>query len=395
MNTEEIVRTSMDRAVRDLQSAVPDPAAVRARVHRAGRVHALAAVGLAAAVVAAVFVGADAARDNGGRSAPPPPAATQDAVDIDVEALWMADGVLHLGDEAFPQDKQIATALVPVRSGAVFGATDGTIVYQPVDGPSRVIDYPAGRDIVWGPAAGPDTDVVAMFVRNKTDSSYELAMYDLQRDREITAVPIHDFRPEGAGNPFGGEPLAPIDWVGADPAGGFSALFTAPSLEYTEQGADPVRGDPVVWRMHPRGNRGAATTSQLTPAGYDVTIEVLADVHGNGLTFRTSGGKELATVDGVEADGGLSHDGALYAGSDTEGAIAVVNTRTGEVRSIEAPEGTAPRHLSWASGHTLMYLTGSSEGGSSGSVVACNADTLGCADVADVDDVDRAVLPRL
>jgi hypothetical protein len=394
MNTEEIIRTSMDRAVRDLQPIAPDPAAVRSRVDRASRVHALAAVGLAAAVVAGVFVGVDAARDDG-RSPPPPPAATQDAADIDVEPLWMAEGVLHIGDKAFPQDKEIATALVPVKSGAVFGASDGTVVYQPLDGPARVIDYPDGRDIVWGPAAGPDTDVVAMFVVNKIDSSYELSMYDLERDREITAMPRYDFVPAGTPNPFGGDPMAPIDWVGADPAGGYSALYTGPSLDYAERGEDPVKGDPVVSRMHPRGDRGAATSGPLTPAAYDVTINVLADERGNGLAFRTPGEKLLSTVDGVEADGGLSHDGALYAGSDTEGAIAVVDTRTGEVRSLETPDGTVPRHLSWASGHTLMYLTRNSDGGSSGSVVACNADTVQCASVADVDDVDHTVLPRL
>ena len=396
MSTEEIVRSSMDQVARGLQPTVPDPAAVRARVNRRSRVRSLAAVGLAAVVTAAVVVGVDASRDSG-RSAPPPPPTTQDAViDADVEPVWMLDGVLHIGDQAFPQEKQIATALVPVRSGAVYGATDGTIVYQPVDGPARVIDYPAGRDIVWGPAAGPETDVVAMFVFSKIDSSYELSMYDLERDREITAMPRYDFVPEGTGNPFGGEPMAPIDWVGADPAGGFSTLYTGPSLDYSEQAEDPVKGDPVVSRMHPRGYRGAATSGPLTPAAYDVTINVLADVRGNGLSFRTPGEKLLSTVEGVEADGGLSHDGALYAGSDPEGGIAVVDTRTGTTRHIDAPEGTVPRHLSWSSGHTLMFLATEADGGSSsGSVMACNADTLRCADVAGVDDVAGAVLPRL
>ena len=395
MNTEEILRSSMDRVVRDLQPPVPDPAAVRSRVNRASRVHTLAVAGLAAAVVAAVVVGVDAARD-GGRAAPPPPAATQDAADIDVEPLWMADGVLHIGDRAYPQDKEIGTALVPVNSGAVFGASDGTVVYQPIDGPARVIDYPDGRDITWGPAAGPDTDVVAMFVFSKIDSAHDLSMYDLERDREITAMPIYDILPEGATNPFGGEPLAPIDWVGADPAGGFSALFNGPSLDYTEQGEDPVKGDPVVWRFHPRGNRGAASLDQVTPAGHDVTMNVLADVRGNGLSFRTPGEKLLSTVTGVEADGGLSHDGALYAGSDPDGGITVVDTRTGSTRHIETPAGALPRHLSWAAGHTLMFHAVDDAGAAStGSVMACNADTVQCASVAEVDDIDTVVLPRL
>ena len=317
-------------------------------------------------------------------------------VDIDVEPLWMADGVLHLGDKAYPQDKEIATALVPVKSGAVFGATDGTVVYQPVDGPARVIDYPTGRDITWGPAAGPDTDVVAMFVFSGIDDAYELSMYDLERDREITAMPRYDWIPKGADNPFGGEPMAPIDWVGADPVGGFSALYTGPSLEYSDQAEDPVLGDPVVSRMHPRGYRGAATSGPMTPAAHDVTINVLADVRGNGLSFRTPGDKQLSTVDGVEADGGLSHDGALYAGSDPDGGIAIVDTRTGTTRHIDAPEGTVHRYLSWAAGHTLMFHAVDDAGASSsGSVMACNADTLECADVADVDDIDTAVLPRL
>lgn len=395
MSTEEILRSSLEQAARNLQSQVPEPALLRARVNRRSQVRAVAAVGLAAAVTAGVVVGVAASREDG-RSAPPPPTTSEDAVvDVDVEPLWMADGVLHIGDEAFPQAKQIATALVPVRSGAVYGAPDGAIVYQPVDGPSRVIDYPAGRDIIWGPAAGPDTDVVAMFVFSKVDDSYELSMYDLEREREITAIPVYDLDLAGADNPFGGEPLAPIEWVGADPAGGYSALFNAPSLDYTEAGADPVKGEPVVWRMHPRGHRGAATMDQLTPAGHDVTMDVLADARGNGLSFRTRGEKELATVDGVNADGGLSHDGALYAGSDRDGAIAVVDTRTGETRSLDVPDSGVPRLLSWASGHTLMFLTTQSDGGSSGSVVACNADTVQCTSVADVDNIDQIVLPRL
>lgn len=395
MSTEDIIRSAMDQAVMDLTPTVPDPALLRARVNRRSRAQALAAVGLAAVVTAGVVLGVGAAQDDD-RSAPPPPATTQDADDIDVEPLWMVDGVLHIGEQAFPQDQDIATALVPVKSGAVYGASDGTIVYQPVDGPSRVIDYPAGRDITWGPAAGPDTDVVAMFVFSKVDSTYELSMFDLERDREITAVPRYDVVPEGAGNPFGGEPVAPIDWVGEDPAGGFSALYTGPSLDYSDQAEDPVKGDPVVSRMHPRGYRGAATTRPLTPAAYDVTINVLADVRGNGLSFRTPGGKQLSTVDGVGADGGLSHDGAFYAGSDIDGAIAMVDTRTGEARHIAAPDGTVPRHLSWAAGHTLMFHAVDDAGTSSaGSVMACNADTLQCADVADVDDIDQVVLPRL
>ena len=32
---------------------------------------------------------------------------------------------------------------------------------------------------------------------------------------------------------------------------------------------------------------------------------------------------------------------------------------------------------------------------SAGSVIACNADTVQCANVADVDDIDTVVLPRL
>jgi hypothetical protein len=396
MSTEEIIRSSMDRAVRDLRPTVPYPAAVRARVNRRSRVRAVAVVGLAAAVTVGVVLGVGAARDDG-RSAPPP-ATTGDPdveVDIGVEPLWMADGVLHLGDKAYPQEKEITTALVPVRSGAVFGASDGTIVYQPLDGPARVIDYPDGRDIIWGPAAGPDTDVVAMFVFSGIDKAYELSMYDLERDREITAMPRYDWVPKGADNPFGGKPMAPIDWVGADPVGGFSALYTGPSLEYSDQAEDPVVGDPVVSRMHPRGYRGAATSGPLTPAAYDVTINVLADVRGNGLSFRTPEGKELAGVDDVRADGGLSHDGALYAGSDPDGGIAIVDTRTGTTRHIDAPEATVPRHLSWAGGHTLMFLAANPDGGPEGSVVACNADTVRCASVAEVDDVDRAVLPRL
>ncbi len=395
MSTEDIVRSSMDQAVTDLRPTVPDPASLRARVNRRSRAQAFAAVGLAAVVTAGVVLGIVAARDDD-RSAPPP-ATTQDpdVEDIGVEPVWMVDGVLHIGDQAFPQDKEIATALIPVKSGAVYGASDGTIVYQPVGGPAEVIEYPTGRDITWGPAAGPDTDVVAMFVFSKVDGSFELSMYDLERDREITAIPVYDRDLDGADNPAGGESVAPIDWVGADPDGGFSALFTGPSLDYS--GADdPVKGDPVVLRMHPRGYRGAATTDQLTPAAHDVTIEVLADARANGLSFRTPGGKTLSSVDGVKADGGLSHDGAFYAGSGTEGGIAVVDTRTGTTRHLDAPEGTVPRNLSWAGGHTLMFHAVDDAGASSaGSVMACNADTLRCAVVADVDDIDRAVLPRL
>ena len=102
----------------------------------------------------------------------------------------------------------------------------------------------------------------------------------------------------------------------------------------------------------------------------------------------------------MRPDGGLSHDGAYYAGSaadeEAPGPVAVVDTWTGETRHLEVADGTVPRHISWADTRTLMFLA-ADDGGAAGpgAVVACNTDTLQCAEVDAVDDISEVVLPRL
>ncbi|CAN5536340.1 hypothetical protein BH18ACT8_BH18ACT8_03450 [soil metagenome] len=132
----------------------------------------------------------------------------------------------------------------------------------------------------------------------------------------------------------------------------------------------------------------------------DVTLDVVADAEVNGrLSFTTLGGRRLSSVDAVETDGGFSHDGVYFAGSSADpehaGAIAVVDTRTGETRYIDPPSGTEATFPSWSSGHTLMFRATDIASPPSGFVVACDADTLACANVAGVDDINKTVLPRL
>jgi hypothetical protein len=389
MNIDEIVRTSMEELAHDLQPTLPDPAAVRARVNRGRRIRAIATIGVAAVVAAAVVLGVAELRDDT-RSAPP----VIGPVDVGTP-VWMAGGVLHIGDQEFPQEKAIDTALVPVKSGAVYGAPGGEIVYQPLDGPAQIIGTdtevqpPAAPKP--GPAADPDSDLVAVLRWSTDDGRYDLYLYDAARGRQRgTGMPVggDNFGVPGDHNPFGDTRISPVEWIGATDDGG--------STWYFRNGQD-------LW-LH-NSEYGLAPIGKMP---LDVTLDVFAGVAADGrLTFTTASGlqhpgRPLSSVSGVEADGGLSHDGVYYAGSnadpDIPGAIAVVDTHTGETRDIDAPEGSgAPLHLSWAAGHTLMFLAPDSDdaGSDSGSVVACNADTLECVDVEDVADIDTVVLPRL
>ena len=72
-----------------------------------------------------------------------------------------------------------------------------------------------------------------------------------------------------------------------------------------------------------------------------------------------------------------------------------MTTHTGETRYIDPPNGTEPTLPSWSGGHTLMFRATELENQPSGFVVACDADTLACANVAEVDDINQTVLPRL
>ena len=375
MNIEEVVRTSMDRMAGDLQPTMPDPAALRARVNRRSRIRSAAAIGLAAAVAAGVIVGVAELRD---QNEPTPPA-NQGIGSVDT-AIWMVDGVLHIGDRQYPQDKTITTALAPVQGGAVYGAAGDEIVYQPLVGPAQVI----ATDAKWGPAADPDSDLVAWLAWSKPDGRYDLWLYDIGRGSEITAMPL-EAELTGRDNPFGDNPLTPIEWVGDNPKGGYTVLFA---------GADdgPRRTDLKA--------NGGGTVREFGSPVYDMTLDVLADAdQENQITFTAPAGSDISSVDGVRAEGGLSHDGAYFAGLNSSGeggAIAVVDTQTGQTRYIDAPEGSAPSHLSWASDHTLMFLAPNTDDEStSGSVYACDADTLQCTNVADFDDISSVALPTM
>lgn len=388
MNIEEIVRTSMDQLARDLQPTVPNPAAVRARVNRSRRTRSIAVVGLAAAAAAALVVGVSDLRDRTSGSGP----TTHVEIGVDANAVWMIDGVLHLGDQAYPQDQQIETALVPVQSGAVYGAAGGKIVYQPLDGPAQIITTdgdanPPGGPVPVGPGADPDSDLVAILRWSTADGRYDLYLYDAARGRQLgTGIPIGDGdKLPGDPNPFGDNLLAPIYWVGPndDEYGKYTVLIRNGQHLSTEDAT----------------GTGAARGQALRPAPLDATLDVVADVDADGrLIFTTLGGESLSSVDNVEPDGGLSHDGAYFAGFSSDpdhlGAIAVVDTHTGEVRYIDPPEGAVPTFLSWSSAHTLMFSAADTANQPSGLVVACDGDSLACVNVAEVDDINQTVLPR-
>ncbi|HSS68526.1 MAG TPA: hypothetical protein VLK34_08235 [Nocardioidaceae bacterium] len=387
MNIEEIVRTSMDQLARELQPTVPNPAAVRARVNRSRRARSIAVVGLAAAAAAAVVFGVSDLRDHSSGAGPTHSVELGESAD----AVWMMDGVLHIGDQAYPQDKEIVTALVPTKNGAVYGAPGGQIVYQPADGPAQVISTdgdanPPGGPTPVGPAADPDSDLVAILRWSTADGRYDLYIYDPARGRQLgTGMPLGDdtWDLPGDPNPFGGDLLAPIYWVGPNDG------------EYTVL----IRNRQQLWGKYAKGD-GSASGLPLGKAPLDATLDVLADVDADGtLTFTTLDRKPLSSVDDVEPDGGLSHDGVYFAGlsADPEhsGAVAIVDTNTGDVRYIDPPEGTVPMFPSWSRGHTLMFRAPLLESAPSGLVVACDADSLACVNVAEVDDINQTVLPRI
>ena len=375
MNIEEIVSSSLGQLARDIQPTVPVPAAVRARINRRSRIRSVAAIGVAAAVAGAVILIVAVLRDNT-ESTPP---ADQNGIEIVGTPVWMVDDVLHIGDQQYPQDKEVQTALAPVQSGAVYGAGGGDIVYQPMRGAAQVI----ATDAAFGPAADPDSDLVAWLVWSKPDGRYDLTLYDVGRGGEIWAGPV-EATLSGQDNPFGGDPLTPIEWIGANPEGGYTVLYTA-------HDGQPRRYDAKA--------NGAGMSSEFGTPADDITPDVLAHAdRDNRVTFASPTGGDISSVDGIRADGGgLTHDGDYFAGltSGGDGAITVVDTSTGEARRIDAPDGTAPSQLSWTSDHTLMFLAPDDDQSTSGSVIACDADTLQCANVAQVDDISTVTLPTL
>jgi hypothetical protein len=389
MNIEEIVRTSMDQLARELQPPLPDPASVRARVNQSRRVRSIAVVGLAAAAAAAVVVGLSDLQHSSNGSGPTHPV----EIGVDANAVWMVDGVLHIGDQAYPQDQQIDTALVPMANGAVYGARGGDVVYQPADGPAQIVKLtplvghqPPDPPTPVGPAADPDSDFVAILRWSGDDGRYDLFVGNAARGEQIDlGAPVGDEWPlPGDENPFGGNPVAPIYWFGVVDGGNYTTL---------------IRNERTLSRYDMKPN-GAGTLAPVGRAPLDATLDVVADVDADGrLTFTTLDGEPLSSVDDVEADGGLSHDGLYFAGFSTSsehgGAIAIVDTHTGETRYIEPPSGTTPSFLSWSRGHTLMFRAPELASPSSGLVVACDADTLACENVAQVDDITSVVLPRL
>jgi hypothetical protein len=388
MSIEEIVRASMDQLARDLQPTVPDPAAVRARVNKGRRVRSIAVVGLAAAATAALVVGVAGMRDRSSGGGPTHPV----ELGVDADAVWMVDGVLHIGGNAYPQDRVIDTALVPIASGAVYGARGGDIVYQPADGPAQIIEAygeanPPGGPTPVGPAADPDSDSVAILRWSTDDGRYDLYVGDAARGRRIDlAQPLgdEDWTLPGDPNPFGDHLLAPIYWLGVDADGTYTTL---------------IRNDQELWRSDLKPN-GAGSLALLGKAPLDATLDVMAEAGADGrLTFTTPTGRELASVDDVDLYGGLSHDGALFAGLSADpahdGAIAVVDTHTGETSYINPPSGTVAMFPSWSSGHTLMFRATDVASEPSGLVVACDAETLACVNVDQVDDINQTALPRL
>jgi hypothetical protein len=385
VNIEEIVRTSMNELARELQPTVPNPAAVRARVVRSRRIRSIAAVGLAAAVAAGAVVGVAELRAGPSSSGP----TNSVEIGVDANAVWMIGDVLHIGDQAYPQDEQLETGLAPVEGGAVYGAGNGKIVYQPTDGPAQIIETdgdanPPGGPVPLGPAADPDSALVAVLRWSTDDGRYDLYLYDTERGRQVAGgLPIGDgWKLPGDPNPFGTDLLAPLFWVG--PSDGKYKVL--------------IRKDQELWGWYAEGN-GGASGYPFGQAPLDATIDLVANVDAAGrLVFTTLAGKQLSKVDNVEPDGGLSHDGAYFAGFSTDpeqgGAIAIVDTHTGETRYLDPPSGTAPSILSWSSGHTLMFRATDLATQPAGLVVACNADSLTCVNVAEVDDLNQTVLPR-
>lgn len=113
------------------------------------------------------------------------------------------------------------------------------------------------------------------------------------------------------------------------------------------------------------------------------------------MTFQTPDGTPLSTFAPIEPDGGgLSHDGRFYVGY-SNGAVAVVDPETGEARTLDLPDGITPFGVTWAQDNTVVMMALNSGPGDpvTGTIVACDAQSLSCETAGQLDKDSTAILP--
>lgn len=374
MNIEDITRTSLDELAAAARPPVPDPAAIRRSARRGTRIRAGVTVGLAAAVTAAVIIGAGVVRDNQGAPQPANPSPTKGSGTSAVAgAVWYADGVLHDGTHDYSIAGTITSNLAPTSTGVAYGVDGGDVMYQPRTGDA----YRIGQHALLGPVADPTSSLVAWF--EGTGRNTKLVVYSVEVAQEVQRADIYDLTvasPEA----MVGRAQPPITWVGQNERGGITVFFAAGGHLWQYATTDAGPGD----------------LAQVTGGGVDATRDILAQARphveqGSMRFVRADTGDVISQFTPLEPDGGLSHDGAFYAGY-SRGALVQVDIESGVATKAELDRAVIPFGVTF-SRDAVMFFAPTLGGGTRGDIYSCPLDTFRCQVVGHADDVYEAVLP--
>lgn len=375
MNLDEIVRAGLDDLASEVQPSLPDPAGVRRSVRRTVRLRGGVAIGLAAAVTAAVLLGAGQLRDHLDGSDPADATPRPSSVAAVVPgAVWYADGVLHDGSHTYSIDGDVTSDLAPTSSGVAYGVGDAEIWFQPRSGGA----YRLADDAPLGPAADPTSGLVAWFEGQGQDT--ELVVRSVETGTQVARTDIRDLAVHPPGS-MEGKPQPPIQWVGRNDNGGVTVIFV---------------GSSATWRFDSEQS-GPGRLTQIMQRSVDASLNVLAQAdttEGHMLFVETPRGGEmvdvLSEVSPLEPDGALSHDGTLYAGYNSRQQFAFVDTAAGTERQAtlaEPADGVVvPFNLTWSRDDVVMFFTidGTSDlSDPDAAVYACPASDGSCRLVAD------------
>jgi hypothetical protein len=334
-------------------SGPSDPASAR-RATRARR----RAVVLAAAAVALIVTGTvTAVGPGGGSSGPddPPPGPVQP-----LEGPVWADGDgIHLAGRTFDVPRSDLVSLSLVRRGVVLHLGNGTVYLQGPDGEAQGI----GVATQFGPVGDPNGSMVAWFAGSN------LVVYDTDRMREVTHVPVSGVYPRGWRN----QPILEV---------------RPERVRYAADGA--------VWDLV------LAEDGEPTPVRTPLDLHALIDSAGGvDLVAADGGSDDVEQVSWAEARTGtttlsglgplhgrvsLSPDGRYVAsatGPTREERLVVLDVATGEEVPLRMPDGwwLAPTTTpwSWTYGDTLTVATAPAEGDRSArDVLVCDMEQRAC-----------------
>jgi hypothetical protein len=377
MNIEELVRTSMKELARDLEPAVPNPAALRARVNRTRRLRSVAAIGLAAAAATAVVVGVSELRKSDSSG----PVRQEQIGQSTARPLTYAEGAtLHFGDQdvAMPSnvleiDMVDGGAVVRTEDGGIW-LTDGTAPEQigtlgtPAkpfkpdlpfyygDGVGFVVSNNAGSQVGWFEFPQPDQP--------------ELVVYDAETGEETARLPI-------------------------EVKAGSGAVLTSVSDQYAYWDVDPVPyEDPAS-----EGRIDLATGEQITVT--TAAEGVQPPPPGTHRTVLTShqegGGPPFEVDDGIHMQLGWDR-GTDWISSRGEAPEEVRDGATRELFRFAAPPGYSnpdpvPGWLTqWIDDDTIVITYQDYRGKQLSDLLVCHVSSHSCEVAAQSVD---AVLPEI